>query len=221
MSIAAEFTVPVNQFALKATLPEVPDVQVEFERVVSHSQEWVMPFLWVYGDALSSFHERIKEDPTVTSVTLSDEFSDARLYTVTWSERVETIINSIFDREGTLVKASGSSNTWELAVRFATRDQLTELQAHFDQQGEPFAVQQIYEQTKPRQPEFGLTPKQREVLVTAVEQGFFDIPRRITLDELAAELGVSTSALSERLRRGMATLIEMTLVIEREDWSDT
>ncbi|MFB6110853.1 MAG: helix-turn-helix domain-containing protein [Halodesulfurarchaeum sp.] len=212
MSIVAEFTVPADGFALKATLPAVPTVEVEFERVVSHSQEWVMPFLWVYGEDLSPFHERIERDPTAVSVTLSDAFADARLYVVQWSERIETIINGIFDRDGSLLAARGSAETWELTVRFASRDQLTDFQTYFDQAGEPFAVERISEQTKPRQPGFGLTPKQRDALETAAEAGFFDIPRRVTLDELAAELGVSPSALSERLRRGMRTLAETNLM---------
>lgn len=214
MSIVADFTVPADAFALRETLPEVPAVEVEFERVVSHSQEWVMPFLWVYGDDLSTFHERAERDPTVASMTRSDSFSDARLYVVQWTDRIEAIINGIFDRDGTLVGASGSADTWNLSVRFTSRDQLTDFRTHFDQEGEPFEVDQIYDQTKPRHSAYGLTSKQREALVRAVEAGFFEVPRSVTVDELATELGISTSALSERLRRGMAVLVGSTLVID-------
>ncbi|MFB6198781.1 MAG: helix-turn-helix domain-containing protein [Halobacteriaceae archaeon] len=221
MSVIADFTVPVGKFALKDTLPEVPTIKVEFERVVSHSQEWVMPFLWVYGDDLQTFDELTRRDPTVVSVTVTDEFSNARLYDIRWSADIKRIINSIFDRDGSLVEASGSADSWNLSVRFASRDQLTELQSHFDETDEPFEVQRIYEQTRPRQAEFNLSPKQRTVLVTGFENGYFDIPRRVTLEELAAELEISPSAISERLRRGIATLIESTLVIEQGGRPDT
>jgi hypothetical protein len=39
MSVVGEFTVPANQFVLGETLQAVPSVTVEFERVVTHSQE--------------------------------------------------------------------------------------------------------------------------------------------------------------------------------------
>lgn len=46
-----------------------------------------------------------------------------------------------------------------------------------------------------------LTPEQQEVLVTAVSEGYFKIPRQTTTSELADHLGISPSAVSKRLRR--------------------
>jgi predicted DNA binding protein len=45
----------------------------------------------------------------------------------------------------------------------------------------------------------GLTPKQRVRFQTAVETGFFDVPRRVTLDELARRYSVRKSAFAESL----------------------
>lgn len=44
-----------------------------------------------------------------------------------------------------------------------------------------------------------LTERQQEILDAAVEHGFYDYPREITLTELADELGVVKSTLSEAL----------------------
>jgi len=55
-----------------------------------------------------------------------------------------------------------------------------------------------------------LTPKQREVLVLAVESGYYDRPREATLDDLADEIGVTPSAVSQRLNA-----VERKLVCER------
>lgn len=46
-----------------------------------------------------------------------------------------------------------------------------------------------------------LTPTQRQLLDLAVERGYFDVPRQVTAAELGEELGVSASAVSDRLRR--------------------
>ncbi|MGI0132972.1 MAG: helix-turn-helix domain-containing protein [Thermoplasmata archaeon] len=44
-----------------------------------------------------------------------------------------------------------------------------------------------------------LTPHQKEVLRTAMEEGYFDVPRRITLGGLAAKLDLAASTLSVAL----------------------
>jgi predicted DNA binding protein len=46
-----------------------------------------------------------------------------------------------------------------------------------------------------------LTSHQRTLVETALEEGFFDYPRRITLRELSKKMGISASTASEVLRR--------------------
>ena len=46
-----------------------------------------------------------------------------------------------------------------------------------------------------------LNPEESQVIRKAIKLGFFDIPRRISLEELANQLGKSKSALSVRLRK--------------------
>ena len=55
---------------------------------------------------------------------------------------------------------------------------------------------------------WGLTPAQAEALRTALEMGYFAVPREATADNVAEALGIGRSALSERLRRGQATLFD-------------
>jgi len=54
----------------------------------------------------------------------------------------------------------------------------------------------------------GLTDAQREAVRAAHRMGYFEIPRTATLDDVAAELGISASSLSERLRRAQTHLVE-------------
>lgn len=44
-----------------------------------------------------------------------------------------------------------------------------------------------------------LTPLQRETVVFAIEKGYYEAPRETDLDELSDALGVSKSAVSQRL----------------------
>jgi predicted DNA binding protein len=52
-----------------------------------------------------------------------------------------------------------------------------------------------------------LTPRQRQVFDIAIREGFYDIPRRISLTELANLLGVAKSTLSVQLQRVESTII--------------
>jgi predicted DNA binding protein len=66
---------------------------------------------------------------------------------------------------------------------------------------------------------FGLTDEQVTALTVAYERGYFDEPREVSLSEVAAEIDLSSTAMSGRLRRGMRNLIAATLV--DDDGTDT
>ncbi len=52
-----------------------------------------------------------------------------------------------------------------------------------------------------------LTLKQRQVVLTAFSLGYYDIPRRVTTEELAKHLKLSTSTLAEHIRKAERTLL--------------
>ncbi len=56
-----------------------------------------------------------------------------------------------------------------------------------------------------------VTPGQEEALRTALEMGYFAVPKEASADEVADALGVSKSAFLERLRRGQRALLEGVL----------
>ncbi|MBS3760148.1 helix-turn-helix domain-containing protein [Halodesulfurarchaeum sp.] len=61
--------------------------------------------------------------------------------------------------------------------------------------------------------EVSLTEKQREIVHVAVSKGYYANPREASLSDLAEEVGVTRSALSQRLNAVEAKLIE-TLAVE-------
>ncbi|MFC6763643.1 helix-turn-helix domain-containing protein [Natrinema soli] len=68
-------------------------------------------------------------------------------------------------------------------------------------------LKRIYVEREPRRREFTVTPEQRAALTTALKRGYYAVPREAKQEEIAAELGISENALSERLRRGTARLV--------------
>jgi predicted DNA binding protein len=52
-----------------------------------------------------------------------------------------------------------------------------------------------------------LPNEQQETLAVAVEEGYFETPREVTLDELADQLDVPRSTVSYRLRRAVREVV--------------
>lgn len=57
-------------------------------------------------------------------------------------------------------------------------------------------------------PHGSLTERQRELMEAAIAQGYYEVPRRVTLTKLAERLHVSKSTLSETLARGERRVLE-------------
>lgn len=53
--------------------------------------------------------------------------------------------------------------------------------------------------------------RQREVIIAAIEAGYFETPRGITLEELGRRLGVSKAAASETMRRGLKKILGLAI----------
>lgn len=58
---------------------------------------------------------------------------------------------------------------------------------------------------------FELTRIQDEAMRLALSMGYYDIPKRVTLDELALRSGVSKATLNLILRRGQKKIISERL----------
>ncbi len=62
--------------------------------------------------------------------------------------------------------------------------------------------------------DYMLTPRQEQMLIYAFEKGYYSFPRRIGLAELARELGLSVSTLSELIRRAEGKVVKAFMIHE-------
>jgi predicted DNA binding protein len=53
-----------------------------------------------------------------------------------------------------------------------------------------------------------VTRKQEKLMRLALERGFFDYPRKVTLEELALMSGMSTSTVAETIKRGERNILK-------------
>jgi len=99
---------------------------------------------------------------------------------------------------------------WRQSGWFADREAFSEFSS-FWQENAGFHLQRLTLDGESEPPGDGLTDRQREAMRIAYEIGYFDIPRRASLEDVAAELDISPSSVSERLRRAQTQLIEETV----------
>lgn len=213
MSVIVDFSLPTEAFALTHTFRESPKTVIEIERLATHSREWVMPFLWATDDEPEPLGTVLEDDPSVTEVTTIDRTADVGLYNVRWSEDVMAVVDAIVDQHGIILEARASGGEWHMKLRFLEKQNLETFQSYFDDHGYTFEIHRLTTEDEPKHREFGLTPAQHEVLVTALEVGYFDIPRETNISELAETLGISANAVSQRLRRASANLVSNALTM--------
>jgi predicted DNA binding protein len=60
---------------------------------------------------------------------------------------------------------------------------------------------------KPKETKNGLTEKQKKALALALDNGYYDWPKKVNLDELGAMEKISRRSLQERLRRAESKII--------------
>ena len=218
MSVIAEFTVPAEEFALTQTLTTVPEMIVEVERVVAHSEGRVMPFFWIRGGDYSTFETAIHDDPSVQNVTRLDELDEGTLYRAEWTQNISSIVYAYIEIGATIIEATGRADAWELRMRFDDEDLLSDFQEYCITNGISFTLNRLYHPSEPMAGgQFGLSPKQHTSLVAALNSGYFNIPRTVTMDELAETLDISQQSLSKRLRRAHRNLITNVLTISYPD----
>lgn len=202
---------PHEAVALAEALADEPALEVEAERIAAHSTEWTMPCLWVSAPDLERAAVAIAADPTVATLVDAEEFGEEAYYHVEWSDHVQDRIDAYLDKEASILRATADADDWTLEIRFAAREQFEEFRAYLDEEGHSFRLRSLSESGSPRSAAGTLTPDQREVLESALEAGYFQVPRETTTRELAADLDRSHQSVSELLRRGTENLVAATL----------
>jgi predicted DNA binding protein len=202
MSIVAEFTIEANQFLLGRVLRTGGRTNVEIERVVPTSRR-IMPYVWVSSDNQTVFEDRVRATEEVHELLHLDTIGDRSLYRIDWDETVESLIYGMVETNATILEAKGRDD-WLFRIRFNDHESLSAFSDYCQRHDIRLNVRRVHNLTAEelRRERFELTNEQRAAIELALNRGYFEVPRRATLSDLAAELDVSQQAVSERLRRG-------------------
>lgn len=211
MATIIDCRVPTEQFALAHTFAVCSGLRVEIERFAAQDADSAMPFVWVTADDFDAFEAALDEDPTVETFSSLTEFDDERFYRMNWIEEVELVMRLLVEEQCAITSAESSGDSWQLQAMCPERESLSRTYEFCEENGLSLTVDSIYELDEKDHLEFGLTEAQHTTLVEAKRMGYYDVPRNVSLSELSDSLDISHQALSERLRRAHANLIERTI----------
>ena len=214
MSVIAEFSIPVEEFALYETLERRPDLTFNIDRVVAHNTTPVVPFVRVSHGKLEGLTELLEGDTSVKEVELFGETDDERFYRLVWTDTAQVIGYMVNGHDATVQEATATDGEWHLRVLFPERSGLSATNEYAKESEFTLDVKRIYGVDGFEKAQYDLTEEQHDALSTAVEQGYYEIPREVSATELAAELGISHQALSERFRRASKNLVTSALTVD-------
>ncbi|MFC7165492.1 helix-turn-helix domain-containing protein [Halospeciosus flavus] len=206
---------------LRTALRQAPDVTVTWCRTDGLGErpgaERATVLCWVEGDA-AGFADAVEADPTATDFCVVETLDDRSLCQFALTEYGrETSIYPTLVRVGGVVRAlSSARDGWQFELAFPSQAGFDEFRDVCAERGFDLSLRRVFDEQTDVDSASGLTDRQRDTLVAAVQSGYLDVPRETSLAELADDLGVSPNAASERFRRAVRNLVCESLSVERD-----
>jgi predicted DNA binding protein len=197
---------------LTIDLPEViwiGEVSREFPsttfRVLSAvpSGETGFGLLEIESDSLPAVLAAVESREGITSLRVMQRSEDTA---VTQFETDEPLLLLSIRESGAPLELPLTIRDGQALVELtASRDRLSEFGDQLETFGMSYTLNQVYDAVE--QSDL-LTDQQRDLLVTAVELGYYDTPRECTLTELADEMGLAKSTASVTLHRAEEAVVK-------------
>jgi predicted DNA binding protein len=219
MGLVAEYEITCEGLPLVGVATAAPEATLEVE--LQPSEDWYAAFVVQITDGSVESVEQAFE-----SVTFVEEYTPVQRADGTPHYRIQPAlgmeaqlgeyVDDVSDLQ-TLAATDAAIECirvtptgWVQSGWFADRATLDEFRSFWQRNGE-FTLRRLTRDGVAGDSDQGLTGPQREALRSAQEMGYFDIPRTASLDEVATDLDITASSLSERLRRAQDHLVETTV----------
>ena len=218
MSVIATFRVQAGDFTLGHSIRGNPGTKITLDRVIPLGDNFI-PYFWVADDSLAAIKHDLEAEADIASFDVIDSIDGEALVRVEWDESVDGLLETIVTTRASILEGVGERDMWRLQLRFDDHDQLAQFFRETAKKDISIDLETVFNPAIPRPFTLAskLTEAQRETLQFALEEGYFDVPRRINLMELSEQLGISDSAVSQRLRRGLEHVLQHAGLEHGED----
>lgn len=222
MSLIAEFHLSSSQLPLVDSVAAVLNTRLELDRVLTTDPEYPVLICWGETDSFEAFEAALDTDDSVATQSVLEATPDERLYHIQLDKPTLFSLKAAFVElgaapDGTTITREG----WDVRARIPDRETLVRLRDACSEYDVAFRLERLYESTVNRSDLSGLTRKQREALLLAHENGYFQLPRDASLADLSEEIGISPPSLSARLRRAEYRVIENAISTNGEILKET
>lgn len=218
--LSAEFRLSSSSLPLTGLASSIPNGRIQLDELVGVDHAVLL--CWIEADSAESVEAALDAEVSIAGWTLLETARDRRLYRLRMAEAVEVrppVFEEFIARGVTPIHATITGDGCLMRARFPDRRTLKEYREACDDRGRSFTLEGLYRPTT--DPEdgglslAGLTPKQREAMLLAYEEGYYDLPRGTNLAALSDCLDISRRSLSDRLRRAERELVATAITNER------
>lgn len=171
----------------------------------------------VQTDDFDQFEAALTGDPTIESFERIVDRETEALYRFEYTSDATVFSGAVADVNGISLDWTNDGAAWVVRVWLPDREALAALREFASNREIAFTLERVGDYTTLAGNDPDLTQKQREALLAALEMGYFEEPRSVPLDEVAAELGISQPAAGGLLRRGIERLVVSTVAGEDDD----
>lgn len=212
MTITTELYVTHPDLGLAPTIRSLDDAELGVVPDASTAPGQRGYCYWVDAADFEAVESALETDHTVATYSRLSAQGNRQLYRIEFTADAELLSPAVLERDGLMVETRSHRDGWLVKLQLHEHRVLHELYEDATARDITVEVLEITnDEAVPADDSRGLTPSQAEALVAAYEHGYYDEPRDTSLEELAAVLGISPTAVSGRLRRGSARLIEQRL----------
>ncbi|MEF8902162.1 MAG: helix-turn-helix domain-containing protein [Halovenus sp.] len=177
-------------------------------------------FYHVESSDFRQFEDGLRNDHTVGEFERVIETRDGKaIYSFEYTDEAKVFSPVISTANGVVLDMENDGNAWIFTVWMPERTNLADLWDSARREDIDIELLRVNEYASLGTTDAGLTDSQREALLVAFEEGYFEEPRNATLGEVAAELDISQPAAGGLLRRGIERLIVSSLM-EDSDRTD-
>ncbi|ELY60494.1 bacterio-opsin activator HTH domain-containing protein [Natronococcus amylolyticus DSM 10524] len=210
MSFIAEYSLS-NHPIMRTARRRVPEVTIEVEDEQSDRHDGSHLIFRASGatEALERFFEALADDRSVDEFERLSTVSERCLFRVRLTpegERGMTYTDA-FELGITFLDIGLQAESVRYRAHFPSREALAAYRERCDERELAFSLRRLYRSEDDAAERYDLTPRQADVLRRALERGYFDVPRKVSAEELAEEFEISSQALSALLRRGQRTIL--------------
>jgi predicted DNA binding protein len=215
MAVSVELEAPAERFALgRATDQTEPSVRhVAAERVVPLGNG-SFPTVRAVTDDPDGFERAVASHESADLFELVEERDGTAVYRARWVEAPDDLTVVVRETGGVALAVARREGhpRWVWDLRFPTRESITAFRDACTDRDVDVRVRRIgTDGAYGVDPTQDLTAEQRAALELAYDRGYFEVPRRTTLSDVAAELNISQQAASELVRRALDSVVGRVL----------